>query len=169
MARPRSNPPASTETETAKSNHKERVRFIFEPDRHSPNGITFSWLIHKTYGGKEKAAIATRAFWLPFAYRDTGNYGEADLKEMAQQSIWRLEEQIQHLRAAFELEPSLRPPIAPAAPSPLTPEIGPAPTSSKIDAPSGSLSGADSVQSSVLSAIAGTGDPGILDEFGDAV
>jgi hypothetical protein len=59
---------------------KPRVRFIFEPDRTSPNGITYSWLIHGTYNGKEKAATATRAFWLPFAYEATGEYSEDELK-----------------------------------------------------------------------------------------
>ena len=83
--------------------HKPRVRFIFEPDRTSPNGITYSWLIHGTYNGKEKAATATRAFWLPFAYEATGEYSEDDLKELAQQSIWQMEAQIQHLREKFGL------------------------------------------------------------------
>ena len=93
----------------AKSANKARVRFIFEPDRSSPNGVTFSWLLHKTYKGKEKAATATRAFWLPFAYRDSGDYSETELRELAQQSIWKMEEQIQHLREAFGLETSVRP------------------------------------------------------------
>jgi hypothetical protein len=79
------------------------VRFIFEPDRTSPNGITYSWLIHDAYGGKEKAATATRAFWLPFAYRHSGNYSEAELRDLAQQSIWQMEAQIQHLREEFDL------------------------------------------------------------------
>jgi hypothetical protein len=79
------------------------VRFIFEPDRTSPNGITYSWLIHDAYSGKEKAATATRAFWLPFAYRHSGNYSEAELRDLAQQSIWQMEAQIQHLREEFEL------------------------------------------------------------------
>ncbi|WP_035984284.1 hypothetical protein [Leptolyngbya sp. KIOST-1] len=79
------------------------MRFIFEPDRTTPNGITYSWLIHDTYNGKEKAATATRAFWLPFAYRHSGNYSEAELRDLAQQSIWQMEAQIQHLREEFEL------------------------------------------------------------------
>jgi hypothetical protein len=83
--------------------NKPRVRFIFEPDRTSPNGITYSWLIHGTYNGKEKAATATRAFWLPFAYEATGEYSEDELKELAQQSIWQMEAQIQHLREKFGL------------------------------------------------------------------
>jgi hypothetical protein len=91
-------------SEKSSSKNKPRVRFVFEPDRSSPNGITYAWLVHETYNGKEKAATATRAFWLPFAYQDSGNYSEAELKELAQQSIWRLEEQIQHLREAFGLE-----------------------------------------------------------------
>lgn len=58
--------------------------FIFESDRTSPEGITYSWLIHDNYNGKEKAATATRAFWLSFTYRHSGNYSEAELKDMAQ-------------------------------------------------------------------------------------
>jgi hypothetical protein len=49
---------------------------------------------------------------LPFAYRDNGNYAEAELKELAQQSIWRLEEQIQHLQEAFGLDATRRSAIA---------------------------------------------------------
>jgi primosomal replication protein N len=79
------------------------VRFIFEPDRTSPNGITYSWLIHDAYSGKEKAATATRAFWLPFPYRHSGNYSEAELRDLAQQSIWQMEAQIQHLHEEFDL------------------------------------------------------------------
>jgi hypothetical protein len=61
---PRKQNPSSTSASKG-SGSKPRVRFIFEPDRTSPNGITYSWLIHGTYNGKEKAATATRAFWLP--------------------------------------------------------------------------------------------------------
>jgi hypothetical protein len=113
MAKQHSSQPSPDSTKSA---NKERVRFIFEPDRHSPNGVTFTWLIHKTYNGKEKAAIATRSFWLPFAYRDSGISSDAELRELAQQSIWKLEEQIQYLRESFGLEGTPRP-IAPATPS----------------------------------------------------
>jgi hypothetical protein len=169
MARPRSNPAVPDENGTAKSTNKERVRFIFEPDRHSPNGITFGWLIHKTYGGKEKAATATRAFWLPFAYRDHGNSSDAELREMAQQSIWRLEEQIQHLREAFGLETSLRPTIAPVPAQPPIPEVSSAPANSRVGTTSASLSEAESSQSNPLGTVTVAGDTGVLDEFGDAV
>ena len=93
----------SESSEKSNSKNKPRVRFIFEPDRTSPNGITYSWLIHGTYNGKEKAATATRAFWLPFAYEATGEYSEEELKELAQQSIWQMEAQIQHVREKFGL------------------------------------------------------------------
>ncbi len=92
----------SVSSSDGSSKNKSRVRFIFEPDRTSPNGITYSWLIHDTYNGKDKAATATRAFWLPFAYRHSGNYSEAELRDLAQQSIWQMEAQIQHLREEFE-------------------------------------------------------------------
>jgi len=101
MARSRQPQSSSPGKQTSKS--KPRVRFIFEPDRTSPNGITYSWLIHDTYNGKEKAATATRAFWLPFAYEAAGEYSEDELKELAQQSIWQMEAQIQHLREKFGL------------------------------------------------------------------
>jgi hypothetical protein len=55
------------------------------------------------YSGKEKAATATRAFWLPFAYRHSGDYSEVELRDLAQQSIWQMEAQIQHLREEFDL------------------------------------------------------------------
>jgi len=93
----------SASSSDGSSKNKPRVRFIFEPDRTSPNGITYSWLIHDAYSGKEKAATATRAFWLPFAYRHSGNYSEAELRDLVQQSIWQMEAQIQHLREEFEL------------------------------------------------------------------
>ena len=96
-------PSESTNSDPTKPGNKPRVRFIFEPDRTSPNGITYSWLIHDAYSGKEKAATATRAFWLPFAYRHSGNYSEAELRDLAQQSIWQMEAQIQHLREEFDL------------------------------------------------------------------
>ena len=92
-------PSESPENNSSKS--KPRVRFIFEPDRTSPNGITYSWLIHGTYKGKDKAATATRAFWLPIAYEASGEYSEAELRDLAQQSIWQMEAQIQHLREKF--------------------------------------------------------------------
>ena len=92
-------PSESPENNSSKS--KPRVRFIFEPDRTSPNGITYSWLIHGTYKGKDKAATAARAFWLPFAYEASGDYSEAELRDLAQQSIWQMEAQIQHLREKF--------------------------------------------------------------------
>ena len=104
---PRRQDPSSTSTATAAGN-KARVRFIFEPDRSSPNGVTYSWLIHRTYKGKTKAADVVRAFWLPFAYQDAGNHFKSELKDLAQQSIWRMEEQIQHLRETFGLKNPLR-------------------------------------------------------------
>jgi hypothetical protein len=166
MARPRSNTPALTETASTKSANKERVRFIFEPDRHSPNGITFSWLIHSTYGGKEKAATATRAFWLPFAYRDSGNYAAAELKELAQQSIWRLEEQIQHLQEAFGLDSAARSAIAQTPPQLTLPAAKP--PADRVDATT-LPSEIESPPANVFSALTVTSDAELLEEFGDAV
>lgn len=108
-------PPKKTTDATPKYTSKERVRFIFEPDRNSPNGLTYSWLIHTTYDGKEKAASATRSFWMPFAARDSGKYSETELQELAQQCIWRLEEQIQFIRENFGVDVPARQSLAPQA------------------------------------------------------
>ena len=169
MAKPRSAVPALTETGSTKPVNKERVRFIFEPDRHSPNGITFSWLIHKTYGGKEKAATATRAFWLPFAYQDNGAYAEAELKELAQQSIWRLEEQIQHLREAFGLEASVRSAIASSSLQQTILVENSTLESSGSGATAVSSSKEAIAQISLPGTLARVADAGLLDEFSDAV
>ncbi len=141
----------ASETPASKSTHKERVRFIFEPDRASPNGVTYSWLIHKAYDGKEKAATATRAFWLPFAYRDKGDASEAELRELAQQSIWRMEEQIQHLREAFGIENTSRPSTDTS-----TPAIAPELSSSEV-------------ASTWSSNFAAKSETGLLDEFGQVL
>ncbi|WP_228041238.1 hypothetical protein [Nodosilinea sp. LEGE 07088] len=135
----------------ANPDKKSRVRFIFEPDRTSPNGITYSWLIHDTYNGKEKAATATRAFWLPFAYRHSGNHSEGELRDLAQQSIWQMEAQIQHLREEFDL----------GLARPSTTELVGAPDAENLQAESGS----SLVQPATV--VAPTAD--LLDEFTDAL
>jgi hypothetical protein len=139
----------------SKSTHKERVRFVFEPDRASPNGITYTWLIHKAYDGKEKAATATRAFWLPFAYRDKGDASDSELRELAQQSIWRMEEQIQHLREAFGIENTSRPSADTSTPA-IAQELSSPP----------SLPEAASTWSSDFAAKSETG---LLDEFSEVL
>ena len=62
--------PGKSSTE---SGNKPRVRFIFEPDRTSPNGITYSWLIHGTYNGKEKAATALGHSGCPLLMKPRGS------------------------------------------------------------------------------------------------
>lgn len=142
----------SASSSDGSSKNKPRVRFIFEPDRTSPNGITYSWLIHDAYGGKEKAATATRAFWLPFAYRHSGDYSEAELRDLAQQSIWQMEAQIQHLREEFELG---------LARSDTTELVGATETKNlKTE----TISGSSLVQSVMVAASAD-----LLDEFTDAL
>ncbi len=98
-------------------NSKERVRFTFEPDRNSPNGILLSWILHKAYDGKEKMMAAGRSFWLPFAYQASGKYSKAELRAVANESIWRLEEQIRFLRENFEIEAPSRTSTVPASQS----------------------------------------------------
>ena len=143
-------------TDSAPSANKARVRFIFEPDRASPNGITYTWLIHKAYDGKEKAATATRAFWLPFAYRDKGDASEAELRELAQQSIWRMEEQIQHLRETFGLENAVRPSTADSSSPVIAQELSASPSSTE----------ATSTWSASFTAKSETG---LLDEFSEVL
>lgn len=107
---------------STKLTSKEQVRFVFEPDRNSPNGILLTWCLHHTFDGKEKVAAAARSFWLPFAYQALSSYSKVALQELAQQCIWRIEEQIQFLRSRFDLEkPIYQSTIAPPLESPVSP------------------------------------------------
>lgn len=106
-------------------NSKERVRFTFEPDRNSPNGVLLNWILHKAYDGKEKMMAAGRSFWLPFAYQASGKYSKAEVRAVANEAIWRLEEQIRFLRENFDIEAPNRT-VAPASQSqPAEPELEP--------------------------------------------
>jgi hypothetical protein len=98
-------------------NSKERVRFTFEPDRNSPNGILLTWILHKARDGKEKMMSAGRSFWLPFAYQASGKYSKAEVRAVANEAIWRLEEQIRFLRENFEIEAPNRTPATPVSQS----------------------------------------------------
>ncbi|MGF1500078.1 MAG: hypothetical protein ACFB8W_25095, partial [Elainellaceae cyanobacterium] len=93
-----------------------RVRFVFQPVRSSRDGIVFHWLVHTVKDGKEKVAAAAHAYWMPFVFRDSGFYTEAELRGLAQQSIWELEEHIQYIRESFGL--TLPVPPAAALPNP---------------------------------------------------
>ena len=99
----------SAKMNARKTRKQERVRFTFEPGRSSPNGITFTWLIHDAYEGKEKAAMAVRSFWLPIAYQQSGQYSKTELNQLAQDCVWQLEAQIQLLRSRFNLTDSQQP------------------------------------------------------------
>lgn len=137
----------------------KRVRFIFEPDRSTPNGITFYWLIHQAYNGKEKAATAARSFWLPFAYRDSGRYSDEELRELAQQCIWRMEEQMQHLRESFGVEL----PIHSAFPHPVPQD--------QADSMNASEDGEDQTNAVAdgRSSTTSLTDDNMLDDFADAL
>ena len=157
MARRQINDQSDSKVPKEKPANKARVRFIFEPDRASPNGITYTWLIHKAYDGKEKAATATRAFWMPFAYRDKGDTSEAELRELAQQSIWRMEEQIQHLRETFGLENMVRPIAADSSSQAIAQEVSSSPTPSEAESYTWSAN------------FAAKSETGLLDEFSEVL
>jgi hypothetical protein len=96
MARPAKPKPAE----------EKRVRFTFEPRGNTAHGLVFEWIIHKAFDGKAKVGLAVKAFWLPFACRGRAEYSEAELREIAQQSIHHLEDQIQLIRESFGIEAS---------------------------------------------------------------
>ena len=101
--------------------------------------------------------MTVNAGWLKFAYEATGEYSEDELKELAQQSIWQMEAQIQHLREKFGLG------------------VGPASLATEPLVSSGSVAAAEDSQS-VAPAVAPpqTGtvvptDADLLDEFADVL
>ena len=103
-----------------------------------------------TTAKKKRPLCCARSFWLPFAYQEAGESTEAELKDLAQQSIWQMETQIQQLRKSFGLS-------ATSAPAAVTASAAPIPESA--------LTPAQTISS--LEAL--TQESDLLDEFADVL
>ena len=150
MARPAKPKPAE----------EKRVRFTFEPRGNTAHGLVFEWIIHKAFDGKAKVGLAVKAFWLPFACRSKAEHSEADLREIAQQSIRHLEDQIQLIRESFGIEV----PRSLSVPMPASKE----PTSEGSKA-STELTDVDDLEAQFFTGIDTNVDEGMLGDFGDVM
>ncbi|NET34893.1 MAG: hypothetical protein F6K19_23195, partial [Cyanothece sp. SIO1E1] len=103
-----------------------------------------------------------------FAYQDSGNYSETELRDLAQQSIWRMEEQIQHVREAFGLEAPVRKATS-TTPQPVSPELATVVRPDQSLVTPATLPESTSPPANVLSNLHLTTDEEMLDEFGDVV
>jgi len=79
------------------------VRFRFQPQSKSLDGVLFGYLkpSRKNIVYQEMILKALRAFWLPEAYRQTGEKKGQALKKLAQDMIFTLEEHANYLRSEF--------------------------------------------------------------------
>jgi hypothetical protein len=79
------------------------VRFRFQPKAKSLDGVLFGYLkpSRKNIVYQEMILKALRAFWLPEAYRQTGEKKGQALKKLAQDMIFTLEEHANYLRSEF--------------------------------------------------------------------
>lgn len=149
MARPAKPKPAE----------EKRVRFTFEPRGNTAHGMVFEWIIHTAFDGKAKVGLAVKAFWLPFACRSKAKHSEAELREIAQQSIRHLEDQIQLIRESFGIE-------APRSLSvPVSSSKEPTTEATKIPEPMD----ADGLEAQFFAGIDTDVDEAMLGDFGDVI
>jgi hypothetical protein len=81
------------------------VRLRFQPKAKSLDGVLFGYLkpSRENIVYQEMILKALRAFWLPEAYRQTGEKKGQALKKLAQDMIFILEEHASYLRSEFEI------------------------------------------------------------------
>jgi hypothetical protein len=81
------------------------VRLRFQPKAKSLDGVLFGYLkpSRENIVYQEMILKALRAFWLPEAYRQTGEKKGQALKKLAQDMIFTLEEHANYLRSEFEI------------------------------------------------------------------
>ena len=79
-------------------------RFRAQPSATSPDGILLSYLHEQLPSVKSEMILkALRAYWLAQAYQACNKKRGQELKNLAQQMIFSLEEQITQLRVVFNL------------------------------------------------------------------
>ncbi|MBD6621294.1 hypothetical protein FNW02_37825 [Komarekiella sp. 'clone 1'] len=80
-------------------------RFRTDIDVESLDGILTNFLRSKNAAitEKEKVIGATRAYWLPFALKEKGEYSDEQLKQYARAAIYKLRMHINYLAENFGL------------------------------------------------------------------
>lgn len=95
------------------------IVFRFRPSADSPDGLLLSYLknLGVTPLSNEMVLKALRAFWLPDTYESCGSKRGKELKRLARDTIFCLEEHANYLRNRFGIErpqpmPYLNPVVA---------------------------------------------------------
>lgn len=78
-------------------------RFRLQPLKSAPDAVLLKFIKSQGKIGNDLMLRAIRAFWLPIAYEKYGTKQEQDLKRLAINMIFVLEEQANYLRTAFNL------------------------------------------------------------------
>jgi hypothetical protein len=86
-------------------NRRLDIVFRFRPTAESPDGQLLQYLkrLGSTSISNEMVLKALRAFWLPDTYQNCGSK-KAELKRLAQNTIFCLEEHANYLRHCFGIE-----------------------------------------------------------------
>jgi hypothetical protein len=82
------------------------IVFRFRPSANSPDGLLLSYLknLGVTPLSNEMVLKALRAFWLPDTYESCGSKRGKELKRLARDTIFCLEEHANYLRNHFGIE-----------------------------------------------------------------
>lgn len=85
----------------------ERINFrpCFNPKASSCNGVLVSYLQqgNGVSDGKEMLLQAARAFWMPFAYEESGQFTAEQVRQVALSACDALEQHICYIRQSFNL------------------------------------------------------------------
>ena len=105
------------------------IKFRFQPMAKSPDGILLEYLKNHLCSAsitQELVLKALRAYWLVDAYQHSGAK-KAELKRLAQNTIFALEEHANYLRTVYGLaRPAAYPPMVQMPPNE-TPLVAPQP------------------------------------------
>jgi hypothetical protein len=82
-------------------------RFRLQPLKSSPDIVLLSYLKSQGKASNDLVLRAIRAFWMPFAYQDCGEKQEQDLKLLAANMVFVLEDHANYLRTTFDLPRSM--------------------------------------------------------------
>lgn len=96
-----------TATLNQSKSQARRLKVLFQYSENNADGEILGWMINHEDGlrvGKEKGTEALRAFWLPLARKESGNFSPEQLQNAAKMAVWRLQEQIYYLQSTFNLE-----------------------------------------------------------------
>jgi hypothetical protein len=89
--------------------NKKRLDFVvrYQIDPQTPDGLLLTFLLSYPFGNhKELILQAIRAFWLPLAYQNSGQYSAEEVRELGKKAIALLSSQADYLGLLLGLKDS---------------------------------------------------------------